>query len=75
MVPASNKYEKVPFDIYKDRTIYTKIHQSNFPRFGQTKKTNEPAPTSYDTVNAISKTQWVEPTLKFKKDKRISYFE
>jgi hypothetical protein len=70
-VPASSKYDKIPLETYLERTMYTKIPKTHFPRFQPIKKDAKPAPTSYATSENIEKTQWTSTRYSIKKDKKV----
>lgn len=70
-VPASNKYDKVPLDNYLNRTMSTKIHNTNLPRFQPIKKDQKPAPTSYNAADSITSTKWTSTRYSIKKDKKV----
>ena len=70
-VPASNKYDKIPLDTYLERTMYTKIPKTNFPRFQPIKRDASPAPTSYATADAIEKNTWSSTRYSVGKDKKV----
>ena len=74
-IPASNKYNAIDLDMIKTRPRFTKIHNTNSPRFKPTVKTLDPAPTSYNTLEPALKSKFAETKTKFNKDKRVSYFD
>jgi hypothetical protein len=57
-VPSPNKYDKIKLDIYKDRSLNYKIHNSNFPRFKPSEKSKEASPASYNVQDSIEKIVW-----------------
>lgn len=68
-VPAPDKYDKVPFDVYQKRiTRSIKIKDYKLPRAEPIQKTLDPSPTSYDPLNATVRTQWVKTKVPIGKD-------
>ena len=75
IVPASNKYDKIKLDTICNRTLQASIHKSNYPRFSPIHKDAKPAPTSYNSPDAITKSQWHSTKYTVSKDKRVVLFE
>ena len=55
-IPSPDKYEKVQFDVIRERKHAIKIHTTHLPRFKPIEKKNEPSPTSYNYDDAVEKT-------------------
>lgn len=54
-IPSPDKYDKVPFEKYTNKAMAAKIHTTHLPRFGPIIRNLKPAPTTYNTDDAIIK--------------------
>ena len=68
-IPSPDKYDKVPFDKYARRSAQVKIHTTHLPRFKPIIRNAKPAPTTYNTDEAINKSQWISTKYSVGKDK------
>lgn len=62
MNPSPDKYEKIKFDTYLNKTVQPMIHKTHYPRFAGVDKNAQPGPASYDTATSTDKQIKRSPT-------------
>ena len=73
--PSPDKYEKVGFDFYLNKTQKILIQPTHLPRFRQLEKSNDPGPNSYFVEDAVTKSQWASTKYSIGNTKKECYFD
>jgi len=74
--PSPDKYPKVAFEKYDNRTLDAKIPKTHLPRFKPIVKNTDPSPATYKIEEAVTKTQWVSTKYTVGHDKTPrNYFD
>lgn len=55
--------------------MFTKISNTNFPRFKPSEKNMKPSPATYNASDSIEKQKWSSTRYSVGRDKKIGFFE